>query len=139
LIIQNFREKKKEKKLPEQLNCAVKYDFTKKTIVLCFSENEWDWSKVSIQGIYYSADKNIPIVENQFEYVEIENEYVYNFIEKQAKFSKMFKVTINKIDRHVLMKQFSVKLGYTFLEDVDWNHFATEYFFDVRSCPIISW
>jgi hypothetical protein len=124
--------------LPKQLKCAIKYDFTKNTIILCFSGKELKWKKVSIQGVYHSADKNIPIIEDQFEYVEIENECIYNFIGKQAKFSKMFKIALDKIDRHVFWHQFSVTIGYIFLEDVDMKHFGTEYTFNVSKRIILT-
>lgn len=120
----------KKKDLPRELRCAIKYDFRDSSIVLCFSDNYWDWSRISINGTYNSPDKNVSLSENSFNYIE--KDYVYNFMNKQ-KFSQIYKASINNIERNAVAKRFSVKLAYMFLEDKNMQHFATEYSFDVSS------
>lgn len=134
-FLSNNKEGKedKTKTLPKELLCAVKYDFRTKTIILCFSDGEWDWSRISISGMYKLPQKNIVITEKSFEYVE--TDYIYNFAEKQ-KFTQIYKASIADIERNVVANRFSVKIAYMFLEDPNMQHFATEYFFEVRFCTL---
>lgn len=135
LLFRNKEEASEEKKktLPKELRCVVKYDFRIKTLALCFSDDEWEWSPVSISGMYKSAEKNIVIVEDKFE--EIVNDFVFNF-DKQTH-TRIYKASIADIDRNVAAKRFSVKIAYMFLADPNMQHFATEYSFDVRFCTLV--
>lgn len=94
--------------------------------MLCFSDNNWDWSFVSLSGSFQALDQNVLISEDSFEFIERS----FLFSDKQ-KFSQVFKTSFAKIERSVVAKRFNVKLGYMFLEDPNMQHFSTEYFFDV--------
>lgn len=132
----NIAEDKK-KTLPTELRCVAKYDFCTSSIVLCFSDDHWDWNCVSISGEYKSPVKDVVIEENLFKLIEdeeYEEDYVYNYNFDEQKFTQIFKLSIAKIERCVVAKRFSVKFGYMFHADPNNQHFSTEYFFDVSFC-----
>lgn len=121
----------KTKKLPENIFAIGKYNFKDQNVALCFYVDKYDWSLVSITGLY---DFNM-IKINEAQFVEItDNDFVYNLKPsgKEVK-SKVFKFDTTKIDRHVLMKQFTVNISYIFLEDVDLQLYSSKYTFDVCS------
>jgi hypothetical protein len=120
-----------EKKLPEYLHAIGKYNFNDESVVLCMYADKFDWSLVSITGTY---DFNkIPIAENRFEEIT-GNDFVYNIAPLgETIMAKVFKFDASKIDRHVLMKQFTVQISYIFLEDVDLQLHTTKYKFEVSS------
>lgn len=118
-----------KKTLPEELRCDVQYHFLTSSLVLCFSDSNWDWSRVSLSGSFKALDQNVLISEDSFECIE----KGFWFTGKQ-KFSQVFRTSFAKIERSVVAKRFNVKLGYMFLEDPNMQHFSTEYFFDVSFC-----
>lgn len=107
----------------------MKYDFSTSSIVLSFSDDDWDWDRVSISGMYESLEKNVVIGEDSFEHIE--NVVRYNF--SVQKYSQIYKTSIKNIERHILAKRFSVKIGYMFIDDPKMQHYSTEYFFDVSN------
>lgn len=79
------------------------------------------------------------IVETEF--VEItENDFVYNItpMDKSVK-AKVFKLNTSRIDRHVLMRQFSINLSYIFLEDLKMQMYNTKYTFEVCRALTTNW
>jgi hypothetical protein len=89
----------------------------------------FEWSLVSITGAYDFAKFKI----KETEFVEITGkDYVYNIAPtgNDVK-AKVFKLDISQIDRHVLMKQFTIDISYIFLDDKDNQLFTTKYNFDV--------
>jgi hypothetical protein len=125
----SFFHRPDEKKLPDYLQATGKYNFNDQNVVLCMYADKYDWSLVSITGSYDFNKTQIP--NEQFE--EITGiDFVYNITPtgKTIK-AKVFKFDASKIDRHVLMKQFTVQISYIFLEDVDLQLHSTKYKFEV--------
>ncbi|CRK88261.1 CLUMA_CG002041, isoform A [Clunio marinus] len=115
--------------LPKCLSVGGKYDFNNKRLVLCFWAKKWEWSLVSIRGVYKFNNFQIP--ENSFQEIT-GDDFTYNVTPTgENNHAKVFKVDISRIDRHVLKKHFSVEISYIFLGDVDMNHFRSNYIFDL--------
>lgn len=81
-----------------------------------------------IAGVYSFGKVNI--AQTAFEEIT-GRDYVYNLEAAHGRNTKLFKLDASKIDRHVLMRKFSVNLSYMFLADVDNNFYNTRYTFDV--------
>lgn len=116
------------KEIPEYLHALAKYNFADETVALCMFVDDFEWSLVSISGVYDFNKTRI----YEKDFVEITgNDFVYNIAPtgKNVK-AKTFKLNISKIDRHVLMKQFTINVGYIFLEDVQFQLHSTQYTFD---------
>lgn len=115
------------KKYPNLLRCSAKYNFDETTVVLCFWDEDFPWSLVSITGCHVHND--IRIGQNGF--AEITGkDFKYN-ITPVATEAKVFKLNIGKIDRHILMTEFAVHLVFMYLEDVNMQYFGPKYIFDV--------
>lgn len=119
-----------DRMLPKLLQGSAKYKFPDTTVVLCFWDANFDWSLVSIAGVYDFG--NIQIGELEFEELT-DNDYVYNITPSDGAKAKLFKLNIRKIDRHILMKQFTFTINYMFYEDIDMRLFSSKYTIDV-SC-----
>lgn len=119
---------RRPKKLPDSLCAVAQYSFNQNYIVLCFYTPKFDWSLVYINGLYNFHKTNI----SQDSFVETTgNDYVHNFnLGRNAK-SKTFKLSLENIDRHILMKKFSVEIQYMFYEDIDKQLYYSKYHFDV--------
>lgn len=114
------------------MEATGKYNFVEQCVVLCFYAEDFDWSRVSISGVY-TFDK-LSILEKDF--VEITKNdlrrmtFVYNITPTGEKM-KAFKLDISKIKRHILIKNFSLNLSYMFLGDVDMQLYSSKYSFEV--------
>lgn len=118
---------------PDILRLAAKYNFKSKSIVLHFWDDNFDWSLVSICGLYVFGRKNI----KETEFVEItQKESMHHLMPRKTK-SKFFKLDIKNIYRHILMKQFTVDIQYMYLEDVDMKLFQSRHSFDVITFLLI--
>lgn len=123
----------RSKELPEYLIAVSKFSFQSNELVLCFYSNDFDWSLVSLTGYYEFAKKRL--ADTDFLEVTGKDDFVYNI--NPSKLGEMraktFKLDISKINRHVLMKQFSVNLSYIFLEDKDHQLYNSKYTFEVST------
>lgn len=117
------QQAEEEKKLPTEVNCQAKFNFEAQQIFLCFSDDEWDWTLYSLVAKYKSIDGDVVI----FDQSEIGAPPGQSY----QKFAQVYKLGIDKIDRNVMYKQFSVTIVYAFLDDPDKQLYATEYEFDV--------
>lgn len=96
--------------------------------MLYFYDPDFDWSLVHISGCYnFTSEK---IMEQDFVEITGDN-FVYNMQEFKKCKSKLFKLDVGKIDRHILMKKFTVNLNYLFLQDFDMQLYSSKYTFDV--------
>lgn len=87
----------------------------------------FEWSLVSISGVY--DFHNTPIPENDFKEIT-GNDFVYNITPTDSE-AKVFKLDVSKIERHILMKKFTINLNYMFLDDKEMQLFGSTYTMDV--------
>ena len=113
---------------PNYLNAEAKYHFNDKTFALCFWCEDFDWKLESLTGMYDFTRKLIfdtGIIE------VTDRDYPYNMRPRGANIkSKVFTLCIKKLFRHILMKQFTITLGFSFLHDPS-QHFTTVYSLEV--------
>jgi hypothetical protein len=109
------------------LQATGKYNFIEQSVVLCFWDYDFDWSLLSLTGVYVYDEMKI----KSTEFVEITGrDFVYNITPTGVK-AKVFKLNISKIDRHILMKKFSVKLNYIVYDDNEEEMHSTTFSFEV--------
>lgn len=126
-----FEQWRNKNELPSKLECKVIFNFQQSLIEICFSDDTWDWTPRSIGGKYKSIEGNVSIFDKIYVHVVQESfsddEFEYH------RFSQKYILKIHEIERHVLYKRFSVKIGYKFLEDPKKELRTTEYEFDVSN------
>jgi hypothetical protein len=122
--------------LPDYLEATAKYNFRDKSIALCFWDLAFDWSLVSLTGLYNFSNTKI----EEGEFVDITgNDFVYNIAPTgRSVKAKVFKLNIARIDRHILMRKFSINLSYIFLDDLKMQLYTTKFAFEVRSIFYVS-
>lgn len=106
---------------PEYLNASANYNFGSRSVDLRFFTEDFDWKLIYINGCYNFHKINL----SREEFVEVASS---SYLKE-----KLFRLNTNRIDRHILMKQFTVKISYQFSDDVDGRIYNTSYSFNV-SC-----
>lgn len=110
----------RSKKFPVALDASASYNFRQQQLTICFqtpTEARAPFVVSSCTTAYVFSNKTVnmsfPLMTNNSNSAE-------------------FKLDVRKIERHILMKAFTIHLSFTYRDDLNRKLYRSEYSFDVR-------